>query len=164
MSRAAWPALAQDKLASVFSRLWEGKVEYNWILPLSSRYGTRTDPHTGAIKHHDGIDIPLPIGTPVIAVYDGIVARVDTAGTREDGTVKPNGNAVFLEAGPWRFCYLHLDSFCVTKGQRVQRGEKLGEVGTTGKSTGPHLHFQVYFGGKVIDPMILYPGNLFKER
>lgn len=164
MSQPAWPAVSQDRLAAIFDRLWGGKVDYNWTLPLSSRYGTRTDPHTGAVKHHDGIDIPLPIGTPVIAVYDGVIERIDVAGYKDDGTIKPNGNAVFLKAGLWRFCYLHLDSSCVTKGQAVQRGEKLGEVGTTGKSTGPHLHFQVYLAGKVVDPMMLYPGNLFKER
>ena len=154
-----WGPLVQDAIAAVFRSQWAG-ADYNWRLPVSSPFGFRADPMTGETKHHNGIDIAVAAGTPIIAVYDGEISRIDAAGNNEDGTVKPNGNAVFLKCGIWTFCYLHLSAVSVTVGQNVTRGEVLGRVGSTGRSTGPHLHFQVYMAGRLIDPAIFYPGQL----
>jgi len=152
----AWhvPDKIQDIIAGYFAECWEN-VDYAWRLPVSSPYGVRVDPITGAMRNHDGIDIPIPRGTRVIAVYDGKIDQIDT--------LDPDtGNAVYLTAGPWRFCYFHLDVVQVQKGQYVTRGEVLGLSGSTGRSTGPHLHFQVTLADLLINPRIFYPGALFR--
>lgn len=150
-----WPNLLEQAIAEGFATAFQG-VDYAWRLPLSSDYGGRIDPITRKPKDHLGIDIPLPRGTGVLAVYNGRIERIDRM-------AEVNGNAVFLAAHPWRFCYLHLDEIHVELGQVVERGELLGTVGATGRATGNHLHFQVYLAGALIDPLVLFPGNLFRR-
>lgn len=155
------PAAASAALSSLFASWW-GQADYRWKLPVSSPYGPRFDPYFREPKFHNGIDIPVPFGTPVIAVFDGKIERIDRAG---EGRGTYNGNAVFLKSAViWTFCYLHLSRVDVQPGQEVKRGEVLGRVGQTGAATGPHLHFQVYLAGLLIDPMVLYPGHLFYRR
>ncbi len=129
-------------------------------LRLSSRYGWRTDPVYGGQKFHAGIDLPVPVGTPVFAPLPGLVVRVDRVG---DGEREANGNAVFLAVGGWRWCFLHLSAVQVQVGQTVARGQQLARSGNTGKSTGPHLHIQVYDrAGNTLDPARLYPDGMFR--
>lgn len=123
---------------------------------IRSRFGWRTDPVNGGRENHPGIDLPAPIGTPVYAPLAGIVARIDQDGV---GRGQTNGNAVFLGAGAYRWCFLHLSSVVVRSNEAVQRGQLLGHVGSTGKSTGPHLHFQVYSGKELVDPESLYAAD-----
>lgn len=122
---------------------------------ITSRYGPRTHPITGEKnKEHEGVDWGAPTGTPVYAAVGGLVERVDTA---NDGKRDANGNAVVIRttAGD-RWLYLHLDSVSVGQGQSVTAGDQLGTVGTTGRSTGPHLHLQVYVDGKTVDPLSFF--------
>lgn len=121
---------------------------------VSSPYGPRVSPITGKPVVHEGIDLAAPTGTPVYAVETGIVSRVDT------DTSKPNGLAVFVRGASGRlWCYLHMSVIDVELGQPVAAGKRLGAVGTTGASTGPHLHLQVYeVGGGTVDPATIVQG------
>lgn len=112
----------------------------------SSKYGTRTHPISGVKKFHNGIDIAAPTGTPIIAPADGTVESVwfDSL----------NGNAIKIKHSNHTTGYAHLSKTNVTKGQKVKQGAKIGEVGSTGGSTGPHLHLTVKdSAGKTIDPL-----------
>jgi murein DD-endopeptidase MepM/ murein hydrolase activator NlpD len=106
----------------------------------SSRYGYRTDPFTGRKKFHSGTDIAVDIGTPVYATQDGVV---DIAQTGYNGGY---GNRVRIEGGRYDTGYNHLDSIAVRPGQRVRKGDLIGYSGSSGASTGPHLHYEVYDG------------------
>jgi murein DD-endopeptidase MepM/ murein hydrolase activator NlpD len=112
---------------------------------VSSGIGMRQNPWTGKPEFHSGIDIPKPIGTPVYAPGDAVV---DWAGP-SDG----NGNAVILNHGQGITTqYLHLSKIEVKKGDQVRKGERIAQSGNTGKSTSPHLHYEVRVNGVPIDP------------
>ncbi len=130
------------------------------LLPLApvrvtSPYGPRIHPIRGLLSFHHGVDLGAPRGTPVLAALGGTVTRVDRGHAS-------NGNAVFLrdaEGRSWR--YLHLDRIAggVSVGRVLATGAQLGTVGSTGSSTGPHLHFEIVGVDQVsIDPALLYPG------
>ena len=117
-------------------------VKKGWI---SSRYGWRTSPVTGRKQFHRGVDVPARRGADVIAVADGVVIRVERQ--------KALGNLVEINHGDgMRTLYAHNSKNLVTIGQSVSKGDKIAEVGSTGRSTGPHVHFQVYKDGKIVDP------------
>lgn len=128
----------------------------------SSAFGWRTDPVKGGREFHAGIDLPVRTGTAVRAPQAGRVARIDRA---DDGQHDANGNAVFLAIGEYRWCFLHLSTVLVRPGQIVQRGEVIAFSGNTGKSTGPHLHLQVYDPkGQPVDPESFFPPGTFRNR
>ena len=113
--------------------------------PMSSRYGMRRHPILGYRRMHAGVDFRARHGTPIVAVTDG---RVTGAG-RMGGC----GNAVRLRHGngvDTRYC--HMSRVSVRRGQSVKRGQVIGYVGSTGLSTGPHLHYEMYRGGKHVNP------------
>jgi murein DD-endopeptidase MepM/ murein hydrolase activator NlpD len=150
-SGPAAPALVEVPYAPVAGR---------FPLPVSSRYGWRTDPIKGTRSFHAGIDFPVPTGTEVYAPLMGVVVRIDRVG---DGLREGNGNAVFLAASGYRWCFLHLSVVLVQVGQVVSRGQRLGLSGNTGRSTGPHLHLQVYnLSDQAINPEKLYPSGMFR--
>lgn len=127
---------------------------------MSSRYGWRTHPVTGARDFHGGLDLPMPVGTPVFAPLACVVAKVERA---EEGGA--NGNAVFLAVGGYRWCVLHLDVVAVRAGTALQRGALVGLSGNTGRSTGPHLHIQVYDReGGTVNPENFYAEGTFSGR
>ncbi len=127
-----------------------------------SGFGMRTDPITKQPAFHRGLDIPVPVGTPVYAPFAGQVTRIDRDGV---GKGAVNGNAVILRVGEHRWAFLHLSTVAVKPGANVQRGQLLGKSGQTGRSTGPHLHIQVYDpSGKLVDPMTVYPLDAFARR
>lgn len=129
------------------------------MIPISSPFGWRRNPVTGARHFHAGVDLPAPRGTPVVAPAAGRVSRVDVDGV---GKGQINGNAVHLVTDEGlRWAFLHLSSVDVAAGGRVRRGQRLGRVGSTGRSTGPHLHLQVTWRGEPIDPVALYPRGTF---
>lgn len=118
----------------------------------SSGFGQRTDPITGKPSFHDAVDYAAARGTPVYAAAPGRVVRVDRDG---EGRGVYNGNAVVLahaDLSVQSTAYLHLDRSEVRVGQRVRAGDRIGTVGSTGRSTGPHLHFMAYQAGQPVDP------------
>ena len=119
----------------------------------TSRFGMRRHPILGYRRMHAGLDFKARHGTPIVAVTDG---RVTGAG-RMGGC----GNAVRLRHGgglDTRYC--HMSRIAVRRGQNVRRGQVIGYVGSTGLSTGPHLHFEVLVGDDAIDPMSVMPAQL----
>lgn len=113
---------------------------------LSSGFGFRSDPMTHGRGVHQGVDIVAATGQPVRASADGIVMRATTMGGY--------GNAVFLAHGfGVTTRYGHLSRIEVRPGQRVKRGDIIGRVGSTGRSTGPHLHYEVRIDGEPVNPL-----------
>ena len=128
-------------------------------LRLSSPFGWRVHPIHGDRRHHNGIDLPAPVGTPVHAPEAGVVDRVDHDGA---GRGEVNGNAVFVRSARHRWAFLHLSRVLVAPGATVQAGQLVGHVGSTGKSTGPHLHLQVWDAqGTIVDPEPLFAAGTF---
>jgi murein DD-endopeptidase MepM/ murein hydrolase activator NlpD len=132
-------------------------IHHNWLWPLigytaiSSPYGSRVDPVTGEEGvFHDGIDIPAPLGTPIVAIQDGTVMELSSG---NDGY----GNLIRLQhENHIQSFYGHLSKMGVKLGQRVQQGEVIGWVGSTGKSTGPHLHLGLNQNGQSVDPQTFW--------
>lgn len=113
---------------------------------LMSYFGYRRDPFTHRIRHHDGIDISAPYGTKVLSAGKGVVKFAGREGDY--------GNMVIIDHGDGvETVYAHLSKISVRVGQRIQKGEEVGLVGSTGRSTGPHLHFEVRVGNKPINPL-----------
>ncbi len=118
-------------------------VKRGWI---SSYFGYRTDPFNGRIAHHDGIDIAGKEGSDVIAVASGVVTW---AGPRYG-----YGNLVEINHGNGYVTrYGHNKEIVVKVGDTVKKGETIAKMGSTGRSTGPHVHFEVHRNGKVVDPI-----------
>jgi murein DD-endopeptidase MepM/ murein hydrolase activator NlpD len=118
-------------------------IEYSRV---TSNFGTRRHPILGTTRHHNGTDLGAPTGTPVRAVAEAKVVHAGWNGG--------HGNFVKLEhEGGYATSYSHLSKVDVKKGQRVRQGTLIGKVGSTGFSTGPHLHWQMWKSGKFVDPM-----------
>jgi len=113
--------------------------------PVKSGYGMRRSPWNGAPEHHDGIDIGSPPGTPVESPAPGTVVEASPQGSFGKHIMLDHGNGV-------RSLYGHLKKLDVKVGQRVAKGQVIGLVGSTGRSTGPHLHYEVLMAGKPVDP------------
>jgi len=113
---------------------------------LMSYFGYRRDPFTNRIKHHDGLDISAPYGTQVISAGKGTVSFAGREGDY--------GNMVIIDHGDGiQTAYAHLSQINVTVGQKVEKGQVIGAVGSTGRSTGPHLHFEVRIGKQSVNPL-----------
>jgi murein DD-endopeptidase MepM/ murein hydrolase activator NlpD len=110
-------------------------------------YRWRTDPFTRKPAFHRGLDIAARRGTPVLAAADGVITYCGWQGGYGK-TVEINHNYDLATK------YGHLDRFLVKRGARVKKGEVIGEVGSTGRSTGPHLHYEVLEFGRAMNPMI----------
>lgn len=139
----------------VQEKLWSGP----FIRPVDGRittdFGTRRFINEVPKNHHTGIDIKAPAGTPVAASADGIVVFT--------GAHFFSGNSVFIDHGT-AICtmYFHLASIAVQSGQKVKQGDIIGAVGSTGRSTGPHLHWGVRVNNQRVDPLALVA--LFKTN
>src|SRR5688572_13035377 len=113
---------------------------------FTSGFGVRSDPFRGRAAMHAGIDLSGPIGTPIYATADGVVGRSQW--------VSGYGNLVELDHGRGiQTRYGHLSRSTVAAGQRVKRGEVIGLMGSTGRSTGSHLHYEVRIDGKAVNPV-----------
>ncbi len=113
---------------------------------VSSGFGWRRDPFTGRRAHHNGVDYSNEPGAPVMTTADGKVVLAK----RMPGM----GKTVIIDHGyGFRTAYGHLSKILVKNGQTVERSQKIGEVGNTGRSTGPHLHYEVQVDGKAVDPI-----------
>ena len=133
---------------------WQGTGIFQWPLPqsytITSWFGYREDPFTGEIAYHSGTDIAAPGGTPILAAADGAVTianAIDSWGGGYGYHIKVKHNDTY------ETLYAHCSSICVTVGQEVKQGEVIGYVGTTGNSTGNHLHFEVWQNGERTDAL-----------
>ena len=145
----ATPAAGEvDRVGAVGRTTAAGKLAWPVEGRVSSEFGPRVHPVLGIRRNHDGIDIAAATGTPIAAAADG---KVTFAGRRGG-----YGNVVIIEhANGTETRYAHQDTISVGVGQTVRAGERVGTVGSTGLSTGPHLHFEVRRGGQPVDPRSL---------
>lgn len=124
-------------------------VNGSFTLPVSgtvsSVYGYRADPFTGQIAAHNGLDIAANEGSEIYAVLNGIVELANY-------TNGDYGNYVIINHGAFKTLYGHCQNLKVKKGQNVTAGQIIATCGSTGRSTGPHLHFEIRIGEKRIDP------------
>lgn len=132
-----------------------GMLSGSWPVDghISCPYGLRIDPFSGEGAYHTGMDLSAPIGTSVSAAADGTIAHADW--------MNGYGNLVVIDHGNgYETYYGHLSRVDVMAGQSIRRGERIGAVGTSGRSTGPHLHYEVRVGGVPVNPYrFLSKGN-----
>ncbi|MDR0961920.1 MAG: M23 family metallopeptidase [Mediterranea sp.] len=122
----------------------------------ASGYGMRIDPVYGDRRFHEGMDFSAQIGTEVYATGEGTVIKM--------GWETGYGNNIVVDHGfGYQTRYAHLSKFRTQRGKKVVRGEVIGEVGSTGKSTAPHLHYEVHVKGKVVNPVNYYFMDLTAE-
>jgi murein DD-endopeptidase MepM/ murein hydrolase activator NlpD len=149
----------QTAVSELHSR-WEKQLEWLHTLPtgvpiqgdyrVSSGFGIRNDPFTGGLAMHEGLDFTAMSGTTVVATAKGTVTR--------SGWDFGYGNVVEVQhAEGFATRYAHLSKRLVQVGDVVERGGVLGEVGSTGRSTGPHLHYEVFNKDRVINPALVFP-------
>ena len=130
----------QRAMGEIF--IWPLSVKFR----ISSRFGRRADPFTGEASNHTGIDMACAKGTPIKAAMSGSVIYT--------GYSSIYGNYVILKHyDGYQTLYAHMSKIIASKGDKVSQGNIIGLVGSTGYSTGPHLHFSVYKNGKLVDPM-----------
>ncbi|MGF1549787.1 MAG: M23 family metallopeptidase [Sphingomonadaceae bacterium] len=151
------PATADPKFKALFEswkkldQLEQGVIAIPSARPVSninatSGFGVRSDPFRRRAAMHAGIDLAGPVGTPIYATADGIVGRSQYAGGY--------GNLVEINHGKGiQTRYGHLSKRLVQPGQRVRRGQLIGRMGSTGRSTGSHLHYEVRLDGKAVNPV-----------
>ena len=114
-----------------------------------SGIGMRSSPVTGRMEFHAGLDIPSPIGTPVHAPGD---ARVESIDSKYGTIVLDHGRDVKTH-------YAHLSKIWVNEGERIRKGQAIAQVGNKGRSTGPHLHYEVRVAGVAVDPRLSLLGT-----
>ena len=125
---------------------------------IASGFGYRIDPVYKTIKLHAGLDFAAPQGTPIYATADGVVK---TAGFSDGGY----GNYVVINHGfGYETLYGHMVRIKARNGQRIKRGEVIGYVGNTGKSTGPHCHYEVHKNGQKLDPVYFFYNDLSPQQ
>jgi murein DD-endopeptidase MepM/ murein hydrolase activator NlpD len=115
---------------------------------LTSAFGTRTDPFTGDADFHPGLDISADYGQPVLATADAVVETAGPNGSYGNMVVLDHHFGIITKYG-------HLSRIAVTAGQEVSRGDVIGYVGSTGRSTAAHLHYENWMNGKLTNPMTL---------
>lgn len=142
--------VAEDKakLAAEQGRKYDGGI-FAWPAPsytrISDDYGYRIHPTLGVQQFHNGVDMAAPAGTPILAAYDGTVVAAAYSSSM--------GNYIMIDHGDNLYTiYMHASALYVSKGQDVSKGEKIAAVGTTGRSTGNHLHFSVRKNGSYVSP------------
>jgi murein DD-endopeptidase MepM/ murein hydrolase activator NlpD len=142
-----------DLMTAIESRLFEQKIKKLMIptqMPVpevstGSGFGWRIDPFTGMSALHQGLDFPAPVGTAVLSAAGGVVVTQEAQPNYGLVVEVDHGNEVLTR-------YAHLSRTFVKKGDLIKRGQKMAEVGSTGRSTGPHLHFEVLVRGVAQDP------------
>lgn len=139
--------LSRESAASGGTIVYSG--DYVWPTPscttTNSRYGWRLHPIYGDMRFHAGEDIPAGYGAQILATASGTVRSAGWVGGYGNYTVIDHGGGVMSAYG-------HQSSFAVSAGQYVEAGQVIGYVGSTGNSTGPHLHFEIYVNGSTVDP------------
>lgn len=148
--KALEEAIAAEKaaLASATRRKYDGGM-FAWPAPsytrISDDYGYRIHPTLNVKQFHNGVDMAAPGGSPILAAYDGTVTAAAYSSTM--------GNYIMIDHGDNLYTiYMHASKLYVSKGQEVVKGQKIAAVGTTGRSTGNHLHFSVRLNGNYVSP------------
>lgn len=148
--KALETAVAEErkKLAAEAGRKYDGGKFANpcpSVVRISDDYGWRTHPILKTKQFHNGIDMAAPGGSPILAAYDGTVVAATYSSTM--------GNYIMIDHGDSLYTiYMHASALYVSKGQEVSKGQKIAAVGTTGRSTGNHLHFSVRLNGEYTSP------------
>jgi murein DD-endopeptidase MepM/ murein hydrolase activator NlpD len=125
---------------------------------ISDYFGARSDPFTGKRTMHHGMDFTGPKGSDIFATGDGVVV---TSGY----TVHGYGNRVIIDHGyGYKTIYAHLNKIYVDEGQRVSRGDVIGALGNTGRSTGAHLHYEVKLNNRSVNPINYYFNDMSEEE
>ena len=125
---------------------------------IASGYGRRIDPYYKKPKFHYGVDFSAPKGTPIYATGDGTISKVKKSR-------RGFGNHVVINHGyGYESLYGHMSKYTVRRGQKIKRGDVIGYVGSTGKSTAPHLHYEVHKDGKKINPAYYFHNDLSPEE
>ncbi|TDE29781.1 M23 family metallopeptidase [Flavobacterium ranwuense] len=156
----------QSKSLDAILKLAEAKSDFLSAIPaiqpvrnenlkqMASGFGYRTDPFTKVRKMHKGMDFTAKTGSPIYATGDGVVSKADN-------TASGYGNHIVIRHGfGYETLYAHLSKYKARAGQRVKRGDVIGYVGSTGRSEGPHLHYEVHKGNNVVNPLNFYYGNI----
>lgn len=147
---ASWRDIESSPISATGKITPRAKVSVPTMMPLhgaalTSDFGMRVHPVLGGRRAHKGIDLGSPSGTPVYATADGFVAKAERFSSY--------GNYIQIEhGGDLETRYAHLSGYAVAAGERVVKGQLIGYVGSTGRSTGPHLHYEVRVGGEAVDP------------
>ncbi len=175
MTAAASPAMAEDATDAQFSSLFASWVKMNngtlaedaeprasipsrepvENVSLSSDFGNRSDPFNGHKRMHQGIDIRGPLGTPVYATADGVVTRAQWANGYGNLVEINHGNGLETRYG-------HLSRLIAQPNERVRRGQLIGLMGSTGRSTGSHLHYEVRIAGNAVNPLPYIQGTNYE--
>lgn len=128
------------------------------LLQISSYFGYRTDPVYKVTKYHSGMDFAAWPGTPIYSSGDGEVVKLEK-------NYWGYGNIITIDHGyGYKTQYAHLSGFAVQKGQKVKRGQLIGYVGSSGKATGPHLHYEVLKNDVQVDPLNYFFNDLSPEQ
>jgi murein DD-endopeptidase MepM/ murein hydrolase activator NlpD len=147
-------AISQEESLSELEKLLHTKKEMLTHTPsiwptmgwVTSMFGFRTNPFTGLTQMHEGLDISNRVGTPVVATAEGIISDI--------GNDLVHGKILVISHGfGMTTCYSHLSKVTGRVGQKVKRGDKVAEVGMTGRTTGPHLHYEIKLNGIPVNPM-----------
>lgn len=148
--KALEAAVAEErkKLAEEQRRRYDGGM-FTWPAPsytrISDEYGNRIHPILGIQQFHNGLDMAAPGGSPILAAYSGTVVAATYSGSM--------GNYIMIDHGDSLYTiYMHASALYVSKGQEVSKGDKIAAVGSTGRSTGNHLHFSVRLNGNYVSP------------
>lgn len=143
-------AVAEERkrLAAEQNRKYDGGI-FTWPAPsytrISSEYGNRMHPTLGIERFHNGLDMAAPGGSPILAAYDGTVVAADYSSSM--------GNYIMIDHGDSLYTvYMHASALYVSKGAEVSKGQTIAAVGSTGRSTGNHLHFSVRLNGNYVNP------------
>lgn len=150
--------LAKDKEAMLSCIPAIQPVRNSELKRMVSGFGYRIDPIYKTRRMHTGMDFTADTGTEVYATGDGVVEVVET---KRWGYGK---NVVINHGYGYKTLYAHLSAFKVRRGQKIKRGELIGLIGSTGKSTGPHLHYEVIKNGKKVNPIGYYHSDLSPEQ
>jgi TP901 family phage tail tape measure protein len=141
--------------------IFDGRFSYPFSSPfrISSPFGYRNSPHGYGRMFHSGTDIAAPMGTPIKAIGGGIAQSVGWDPAKDPRGRPWLGQRVIMNhGGGWASYYGHMSEYRIKEGMRVSEGQTIGMVGSTGASTGPHLHLTIKQGGKLVNPSMVIPG------
>lgn len=149
LEAAAKRAAEEAAQTGASTQKYDGGI-FAWPCPaytrISSPFGYRMHPTLGVVKFHNGVDLAAPAGSAILAAYDGTVISAAYNDSMGNYVMINHGDGIYT-------IYMHASALYVSAGQKVTKGETIAAVGTTGRSTGNHLHFSVRVNGEYVDPM-----------